>query len=203
MLKHVHVSSICARHGVLRGKVVHRVHWSESKQSHIFPGSDPKCDTCYLGPTNLAHMHWTRPTLSLFWRSVFDSLSAITSADIYSSLLVVLFVSYLLALHYLYFLKLVAFLSLLVILMHPKSPCLPHILPHDEGCSIFHEIREKKFKIPLVFISFIPSRLDGLCCPHFNLASSQSVPLFAPLILMSSFITYSHNLISPNLCFLC
>ena len=129
ILKRVHTSSICARHGVLQCKVVHRVHWSKTKLARIYPGTDPNCDKCHLGPANLAHMFWTCPTLSQFWKSVFDSLSAITSVTIHSSPLIGLFgvlpVDHLLPS---YFAELVAFLTLLarrVISMHWKCPRPP------------------------------------------------------------------------------
>ena len=112
-LKWVHASSICARHGVLQCKVIHRVHWSKSKLARIYPGTDPNCDKCHLGPANLSHMFWTCPVLSRFWKSAFDSLSAITSAKVLQSPLVGLF-GVLPATNPLppYFTELVAFLTL-------------------------------------------------------------------------------------------
>lgn len=129
ILKRIHSSSICARHQIIQCKVVHRVHWSKSKLARIFPGTDSNCVKCSLGPANLIHMFWTCPALSQFWKSVFDSLSAITSALIEPSPLTALFgvlpadhdLSSCLA-------DLVAFLTLLarrIILMHWKNPRPP------------------------------------------------------------------------------
>lgn len=118
VLKCVHTPSICARHGVLQCKV----HWFKSKLACIYPGTDLNCDKCHLGPANLTHMFWTCP--------VFDSLSAITCANIQPSPLVVLF-GVLPTDHSLtsYFAELVAFLTLLarrLILMHSESSSPPH-----------------------------------------------------------------------------
>lgn len=70
-------------------------------------------------------MFWTCPALTLFWKSVFDSLSAITSAIICPSPLVAMF-GILPSGHRLpsYFVELVAFHTLLarrVILLHWKN----------------------------------------------------------------------------------
>lgn len=91
VLDRVHSSSICARHCLIQCKVVHRVHWSKCKLARIDPTIDPECDRCHLGPATLTHMFWTCPALSLFWRSVFNSLSDITSADIPPSPIIGLF----------------------------------------------------------------------------------------------------------------
>lgn len=129
ILKRVHSSSVCARHGVLQCKVVHIVHWSKSKLARMFPDIDPSCDKCHLEPANLTHMFWTCPALSLFWESVFESLSAITSVNIHPSPLIGLFgvlpPDYSLPSH---FAELVAFLTLLArrcILMNWKGPRVP------------------------------------------------------------------------------
>ncbi len=129
VLKRVHNSSVCARHGVLQCKVVYRVHWSKSKLARMFPNIDPCCDKCHLEPANLAHMFWTCPALSLFWESVFDSLSATTSVKLSPSPLIGLFgvlpSDYSMPSH---FIELVAFLTLLArrcILMHWKGPHAP------------------------------------------------------------------------------
>ena len=90
-LSWVHSSSICARHGVLQCKVIHRVHWSKSKLARIYPDIDPNCDKCHQGPADLSHMFWSCPTLAPFWACVFDSLSATTSARIQPSPLLALF----------------------------------------------------------------------------------------------------------------
>lgn len=46
MLKRVHSSSICARHGLLQFKVLHRLHISKEKLAKFYPDSDPMCNRC-------------------------------------------------------------------------------------------------------------------------------------------------------------
>lgn len=56
-----HTASICARHGLIHFKVLHRLHFSEVKRSKMFPNMDPVCDRCRLSPATLAHSFWTVP----------------------------------------------------------------------------------------------------------------------------------------------
>ncbi len=108
---------------------VYREHWSKCKLARIEPTIDPECDRCHLGPATLTHMFWTRPALSLFWGSVFNSLTAITSVDIPPSPIICLFG--VLSSDYplpTYFTNFVAFLTLLarhVVLLNWKSPQTP------------------------------------------------------------------------------
>ncbi len=67
-LKQIHRSSICARHGLIQFKVIHRLHWSKQKLSKIFPDVDPSCDRCGQVPASLAHMFWSCPKLSSYWK---------------------------------------------------------------------------------------------------------------------------------------
>uniref|UniRef100_A0A3Q3A000 Reverse transcriptase domain-containing protein n=1 Tax=Kryptolebias marmoratus TaxID=37003 RepID=A0A3Q3A000_KRYMA len=129
ILERIHTSSICARHRIIQCKVVHRVHWSKSKLARIFPDVDSNCGKCGLGPATLGHMFWTCPSLFQFRKSVFDSLSVITSTTVQPSPLTALFgvlpKNQLLPLHQA---DLVAFLTLLarrIILMHWKNPLPP------------------------------------------------------------------------------
>ena len=113
---------LCARHGVLQCKVIHRVHWSKSKLASIYPDIDPNCNkSSYQQPANLSHMFWSCPTLAPFWTSVFDSFSAITPAALFGVLPIGLSLPS-------YFAELVAFLTLLArraILLWWKSPYPP------------------------------------------------------------------------------
>ncbi len=76
-LKQIHRSSICARHGLIQFKVIHRLHWSKQKLSKIFPDVDPSCDRCGQVPALLAHMFWSCPKLSSYWKNVFLTFSRI------------------------------------------------------------------------------------------------------------------------------
>ena len=152
-LSWVHSSSICARHGVLQCKVIHKVHWSKSKLARIYPDIDPNCDKCHQGPANLSHMFWSCPTLVPFWACVFDSLSATTSARIQPSPLLALFGVLPIGLSLpSYFAELVAFLTLLArraILMRWKSSCPPS---HSQWIKdVLHFMRLEKIKHTLRF----------------------------------------------------
>lgn len=91
--------------------LVHRIHWSKCSRSCIYPN----CNKSHWGPTLLGQIFCTCPALTLFWKSVFDSLSAITSATTWPSPPVGVFVcvSYPVATVWHIFVELVAFLTLL------------------------------------------------------------------------------------------
>lgn len=84
-LAQIHSSSICARHGLLQFKIIHRIHWSKQKLHKVFPSIDPSCGRCGLTPASLGHMFWSCPKLSNYWHSIFQTLSNIlqrpTGAD--------------------------------------------------------------------------------------------------------------------------
>lgn len=63
-------------------------YWSKCCLSRIHPN----CNKSHWGPTLLGQIFCTCPALTLFWKSVFDSLSAITSATTWPSPPVGLFV---------------------------------------------------------------------------------------------------------------
>lgn len=75
ILKRVHTSSICARHGLLQCKVLHRIHWSKEKLSKRFPGTDPTCDRCKITSGSYFHTFWSCSKLITFWTHIFKILS--------------------------------------------------------------------------------------------------------------------------------
>lgn len=77
------------RHGVVQYKVLHWVHWSKSKLSCIYPGTNPNCGKCHHGQSQ--SQFWSCPALGPFRLSVFDLLSEITSARIQPCPLTALF----------------------------------------------------------------------------------------------------------------
>lgn len=77
ILRNVHSSSICARHGLLQFKVLHRLHFSKEKLAKIYPGTDPLCNRCKTMTGSLVHTFWTCPNLYNYWTSIFDTLSVI------------------------------------------------------------------------------------------------------------------------------
>lgn len=59
VLQRVHSSSICARHGLLQFKVLHRLHLAKEKLAKIYPGVDPSCNRCKIVTGSLIHTFWT------------------------------------------------------------------------------------------------------------------------------------------------
>ena len=51
-LSRVHGSSICARHGLLQFKILHRIHWTKLRLSKRFSDANPQCDRCKLNPAS-------------------------------------------------------------------------------------------------------------------------------------------------------
>lgn len=74
-LDRVHSSSICARHGFLQFKVLHRSHWTKLRMSKRFPDVDPLCDRCKCAPASHTHMFWSCHKLAKYWSSIFDIIS--------------------------------------------------------------------------------------------------------------------------------
>ena len=73
--RNVHSSSICAKHGLIQLKILHRAHLSKVKISKMYPDADPICDRCKILPATLGHMFWACPKLSRFWSSIFQTFS--------------------------------------------------------------------------------------------------------------------------------
>ena len=76
-LKRVHSSSVCARHGLLQFKVLHRLHLSKVKLCRMYPNINPACDRCGQSPASLAHMFWHCPRIVIYWQKIFQSFSDI------------------------------------------------------------------------------------------------------------------------------
>ena len=90
-LHRVHSSSICAKHGVIQCKIVHRVHWTRVKLSQFFTDVDPTCERCHLAPASLAHTLWFCPSLYGYWSKVFDILACVLEQTISPSPFIALF----------------------------------------------------------------------------------------------------------------
>ena len=78
----VHTASVCARHGLIQFKVLHRLHYSKVKLSKMYPNTDPMCDRCKAFPATLGHMFWSCPKLSNYWNSIFKALSDVLGYSI-------------------------------------------------------------------------------------------------------------------------
>ena len=74
ILRLVQTSSICARHGLMQCKVLHRAHFTNAKLAKIFPLRSDACNRCKQSPANHTHMFWSCPSLNAFWSSIFKTL---------------------------------------------------------------------------------------------------------------------------------
>lgn len=72
----MHSSSPCARHGLVQFKVLHRLHFTNSKLAKIYPNISPVCGRCSQSPATTAHMFWLCPKLE-FWKKIFESYKQI------------------------------------------------------------------------------------------------------------------------------
>ena len=75
ILRLVHSSSICARHGLIQCKIIHRVHFTKMRLSKIYDDVDPLCDRCRSAPATYIHMFWSCPSLRRFWTEIFHTMS--------------------------------------------------------------------------------------------------------------------------------
>ena len=75
VLRLIHSSSICARHGLLQCKIVHRVHYTNMRLSRIYPNVSDSCNRCHQSPADHSHMFWSCPRLTTFWSEIFTSLN--------------------------------------------------------------------------------------------------------------------------------
>lgn len=91
ILQRVHSSSICARHGPIQFKVLHRLHISKEKLSKFYPGSDPTCNCCKADFGSLLHTFWTCPSHNNYWASIFNTFSVVYKIKFPQSALTALF----------------------------------------------------------------------------------------------------------------
>lgn len=74
ILRRIHSSSICARHGLIQCKIVHRIHFTKVRLAKIFD-VDPSCDRCHQAPATHVHMFWSCPSLYNYWSEIFNTIS--------------------------------------------------------------------------------------------------------------------------------
>ena len=91
VLRLVHSSSICARHGLLQCKVVHKVHYTNLRLSRIYPNATDSCNRCKQSPADHSHMFWSCPRLATFWSEIFKTLSTAYDTTISPEPLLALF----------------------------------------------------------------------------------------------------------------
>lgn len=149
ILKRVHTSSACARHGLIQCKVVHRTHWTKVRLSKIYDNIDPSCEKCHQIPANHLHMFWSCPSLYNYWTAIFNTLTEVTGTLIEPNAITALFGIPQLPLPRLQA-DLIAFVTLLarrLILMRWKSPIPPsHTLWLKE---IFNNLQLEKIRYTL------------------------------------------------------
>ena len=81
ILRRVHSSSICARHGLTQCKILHRAHLTRVRLSKIYKDVDPLCVRCHQAPATHVHMFWSCPLLFNFWTQIFNSISVCTKVQ--------------------------------------------------------------------------------------------------------------------------
>lgn len=91
ILRHVHSSSVCARHGLLQFKVLHRLHISEEKLAKFHTNADPLCNRCKVDIGSLLHTFWSCPKLQTYWISIFETLSKAYNIQLAPAALTALF----------------------------------------------------------------------------------------------------------------
>lgn len=90
-LNNVHSSSICARHGLLQFKILHRLHFSKVRLSKMFPGINSACDRCGQDQAMLAHTFWSCPNIVPYWIKIFDIMSDVCQVQLCLDPVLVLF----------------------------------------------------------------------------------------------------------------
>lgn len=125
ILNRVHSSSLCANHGWIQCKILHRTQWTKVRLSKIYSDVDPICDRCPQGPATLTHMFWFCPSLHRHWVQIIETISQVAGTAVKTVAITALFGPLPSPVHHLgYKADFVAFVSLLarrLILMHWKS----------------------------------------------------------------------------------
>lgn len=81
-LGRVHTSSVCARHGLIQCKIIHRAHWTKARLAKIYKDINPNCVRCNQSPANHVHMFWCCSSLDGFWKDIFSTLSEVCDTQI-------------------------------------------------------------------------------------------------------------------------
>lgn len=91
VLQSVHSSSICARHGLIQCKIVHKVHYTNLRLSRIYPNVADSCNRCKQSPADHTHMFWSCPGLATFWSEIFQTLNTAYNTTVVPEPLLALF----------------------------------------------------------------------------------------------------------------
>lgn len=74
ILELVHNSSICARHGLIQCKLIHRTYYTNHRLSKFYPNVIDVCNRCNQSPADFIHMFWSCSKLTDFWLKIFNTL---------------------------------------------------------------------------------------------------------------------------------
>lgn len=83
--------SICTRHGLMQGKVLHRAYFTNAKMAKMFPTRCNACNRCKQSAADHLHMFWTCPGLTDFWSKIFKTLEQTLNTSIDPNPLTALF----------------------------------------------------------------------------------------------------------------
>lgn len=129
VLDKVHHSSVCAKHGLIQCKILHRTHLTKTRLAKMFNNIDPTCDRCHQAAATHIHMFWSCPVLTTYWQNIFDSLSEVTGKRIVPDAITALFgvtpVTMPLSAELKIFIAFVSLLARRLILLNWKSPTPP------------------------------------------------------------------------------
>lgn len=81
----------CARLGLIQFKVLHRVHFSKSRLSEMYPEVEDTCDKCHGSPCHLSHMFFLCPELNSFWTGYFSIMSTVLGVNLQACPLIAIF----------------------------------------------------------------------------------------------------------------
>ncbi len=76
VLTNIKSCSINARLQLIQYKIVHRLHYSKTRLTKIFPNLSPLCNRCNAAEGTLAHLFWTLAKLHNFWSLIFQWFSS-------------------------------------------------------------------------------------------------------------------------------
>lgn len=77
-------------HGLLKCKMLHRVHLTNARLAKIYPDRTDECNRCKGSPADYVHMFLTCPRLSEYWSAIFKTISEVIGWTINPEPLVVL-----------------------------------------------------------------------------------------------------------------
>lgn len=90
-VERVKSTTSCARLALIQFKVLHRVHFSKSRLSVLYPELEDKCDKCRSSPCHFSHMFFLCPVLKDFWAGYFVIMSTVLAVNLQPCPLIAIF----------------------------------------------------------------------------------------------------------------